>query len=53
VTATTTLPARLRAAAETLAELSAMAGYRWVQHVAWTADSLKREADVLEREVPA
>lgn len=52
MTATTTLPQRLRDAAEALAELSAMAGYRYVQNVCWNADSLRREAAVIESEIP-
>ena len=50
--AETTLPARLRAAAEVLEELSALAGYKHLAYIGWNADSLRREAEVLEQEVP-
>ena len=48
----TITPASVREAADTLAELSALAGYRYPDHAAWNAESLRREATVLEAEVP-
>ena len=52
--AETTLPARLRAAAEVLEELSALAGFPNARtYVAWSADSLRRQAALIEQGTPA
>lgn len=48
----TTLPARLRAAADVLEELSALAGITNPELGAWDAVSLRWEANVLEKEGP-
>lgn len=41
-------PQRLREAADTLEELSTLAGYQHRQYVAWSAHALRKEAEVLE-----
>jgi len=46
-----TLPARMRAAAETLAEANALYGYQ-ADWGLWNPASLRREADAVEEEVP-
>lgn len=51
--ATTDLPKRLRFAADTLEELSALAGYPHPAWPVWNAISLRREADELEKVVPS
>lgn len=48
----TTLPARLRAAAVVLEELSALAGYKEPSVAPWDAVSLRHEAQVLEDDSP-
>jgi len=48
-----TLPARLRAAADTLEELSALIGVSLSpRHTVWTADELRIEATELDRTTP-
>lgn len=51
--ADTTLPDRLDAAADTIEELSALAGYPHPSWPVWNAINLRREATVLRSEVPA
>jgi hypothetical protein len=43
-----TLPQRMRAAADTLNELSTLYGYRWPYEAAWSAQELHTEARHLE-----
>jgi hypothetical protein len=50
--ATTDLPQRMRAAAETLQEANALYGYQPDWGV-WNPVGLRKEADVVESEVPA
>lgn len=43
-----TLPARMRAAADTLEELSKLYGYRWGYEIGWSPQELHHEARILE-----
>ena len=46
------LPARMRDAATTLAEVSALYGYRWPDEQAWSPAELRHEAAVVETDTP-
>jgi hypothetical protein len=48
----TDLPARMRAAADTLEEVSALYGYRNTGGINWSAEMLRREAPHVESEIP-
>lgn len=45
---TTTLPQRLREAASTLEEMSALAGYTHLAYVGWSAETLRQQADAMD-----
>lgn len=46
------LPARMRAAAKTLEEISALYGYRHPDEAGWSAHELRHEAQQVENATP-
>lgn len=47
-----TLPDRMRTAAATLTEASALYGYRWPDEQSWSPAELRHEAAVLDTDTP-